>query len=194
MIRVVVNRVFAGGGIFNAETVLLETAVQEVIPFPLRAAVFKTRPQRVIAAAVHFRFTAVLERAALRMDVHDASGAKAISRRQRTGDQLHGVHETRVELQAKPRDAFRQQHVVDAILQVGVLAAHMQITVHRRILRHARRTQDDLVKRRIGALRQGVYLFLAESMRRRAQVGNDLIPCLVQFANDGDITQLGDIR
>ena len=34
---------------------------------------------------------------------------------------------------------------------------------------------------------------LAEGMGRRAQVGNDLVPRLVQLADDGDVAQLGDI-
>ena len=71
----------------------------------------------------------------------------------------------------KSGDAFRQQHVVDAILQVRVLAAHVQVTVHRRILRHARRAQDDLVERRVGALRQGHDLFLGEGVGGRPRSG-----------------------
>jgi hypothetical protein len=58
----------------------------------------------------------------------------------------------------------------------------------------ARRAQDDLVEGRVGALRQGLDLFLAEGMGRRAQVGNDLVPRLVQPANHGDVAELGDVR
>ena len=63
----------------------------------------------------------------------------------------------------------------------------MQIAVRRRILRHARRAQDDLVERCVGTLRQGFNLLLAEDMGRRAQVGNDGVPCFVQLAYNGDV-------
>ncbi len=55
LVRRVVNRVVAGRGIFDAEVVVVVTAVHEVIPFSLRAAVFKARPDGVIAAAIQFR-------------------------------------------------------------------------------------------------------------------------------------------
>ena len=46
-----------------------------------------------------------------------------------------------------------QQHVVDAVLQVRVFAANVQVSVHCRILRDTRRAQDHLIERRVVALR-----------------------------------------
>ena len=54
LVRRVVNRVVAGRWVLDAEVVMVVTAVHEVIPFSLRAAVFKTRPDGVVTAAIQF--------------------------------------------------------------------------------------------------------------------------------------------
>ena len=83
------------------------------------------------------------------------------------------LHEARIELQAEPGDAFGQQHVVDAVLQVRVLAADVQVAVRRRILGHARRAQEHLVEGRVGPLGQVEDLLLVHDERGRAQAGLD---------------------
>ena len=55
--------------------------------------------------------------------------------------------EAGVELQAEARDALGQEHVVDAVLQVRMLAADVQVAVGRRILGDAGRAQEHLVER-----------------------------------------------
>ena len=70
----------------------------------------------------------------------------------------------------------------------------MQVTIRRRVLRHAGCAQDHLIHRRVAALRQSGDLILVDCVGRCAQIRHDLISRLVQFANDGDIAQLGDIR
>ena len=102
---------------------------------------------------------------------------------QRAGDQLDALDEARVQLQAKSGDAFGQQHVVNAVLQVGVLAAHMQIPVLRRILRHAGKTRDDLIDRRVVPLRHGLDCRLVLDGNRGSQTRQDLGDRLIQMAH-----------
>ena len=54
---------------------------------------------------------------------------------------------------AEAGDAVRQKNAVDAILNIGVFVADVEIAARRRILRDARRLQQDLVERRIIPLR-----------------------------------------
>ena len=193
LIRVVMNRAVAGGRIFNAQGVVIVAAVNEVIQFPLRAAEFKAWANCVVTAAVDFRRATVVKRAALGLDVHDARRAEAILRGQRAGDELHRIHETRIKLQSESRYAFRQQHVVDAILQIRVLAAHMQFAARRIVPRHARRAQDDLAHRRVAALRFGFDLLLGLRVGRRAQVRRNLAARLIQLADNRDVAEIGDV-
>ena len=60
----------------------------------------------------------------------------------------------------------------------------MQITVRRRILRHTRCAQNDLVERRVTSLGHCRNLFLADGVSRRAKVGNNLIPRLIQMTDN----------
>ena len=83
------------------------------------------------------------------MNIYDPGGAETVLRGQRTGDQRYALDKVRIQFQAKPGDAFGQQHPVNAILQIGVLAPHVQIPVFRRVLRHAREMGDDLVDRSV---------------------------------------------
>ena len=69
------------------------------------------------------------------MDVHHGGGAETILGGQRAGDEPESLRKTRAQLGTEARDAFRQQDVVDAILQVGMFAADMHLP--ERILRYA---------------------------------------------------------
>ena len=123
---------------------MVVAAVNEIVELPLRAAVFKTGPKGVVTAAIKGDCAAGIERAVLGLNIHDPRRAEAVLGGQRAGDQLDVLDEARIQFQAKPGDAFGQQHAVNAVLQIAVLAAHMQIPVLRRILRHAGKTGDDL--------------------------------------------------
>ena len=82
-------------------------------------------------------------RAAFGRDVDDACRAIAVLRRQRAGEELHAFDDVRVEALAESGDAFGNDHAVDAVLQVGMIATYVQLAVG--ILHDARRLQQDLV-------------------------------------------------
>ena len=63
------------------------------------------------------------------MDIHHASRAEAILRRQGTGDEMQRVDNARAQFLSKTRNAFWQEHIVNSILKVGMLAAKMQPAV-----------------------------------------------------------------
>ncbi len=139
---------------------MVVAAVNEIVELPLRAAVFKTGPKSVVTAAIERDFAAGIERAVFGLNIHHPRRAEAVLGGQRAGDQRNVLDEARVQFQAKAGDAFGQEHAVNAILQIGVLAAHVQIPVLRRILRHAGKTGDDLIDRRVGPLWNGQDLRL----------------------------------
>ena len=183
-----------GSGILDAQRVVVVAAVKVVVEFSIRAAVFKARTNRVITAAIHFRRAAVLKRAALGLDVNDARRAETVLRRQRAGNELHGVNETRIKFEAETGNAFRQQHVVDAILQVRVFAANVQAIGGGVVLRHAGRAQDHLAERRVATLRGRVNLLFCLRVSRRAEIRHNLAAGFVKLADNRDISQVGDVR
>ena len=75
----------------------------------------------------------------------------------RKGAVDHGdiADETAVENLAEARDAIGKKDAVDPILNVGVLVANMERAGRRGILRKSGGLQQNLVERRIVALRQG---------------------------------------
>ena len=178
------DRRLAGGRIFDADAVVIETAIDEISQLPGGAARFQAGFRRVKAAAEHIGLTAVFERAALGVDVHDARGAEPILGRQRPGDELHAADEAGVEFQAESRDAFGQQHVVDAVLQVRMFPPDMQVAVGGRILGHSRRAQDDLVERRVGPERLEQNLRAADVEGGGAETGHDVVAGLVEIGGD----------
>src|SRR6266404_3301933 len=100
-----------------------------------------------MAAAIHPDITALLEGAALRLDVDDARRAQAILCRQRTGDELRLAGEAWTEALPKYADPFRQDDAVDAVLEVRVLVAHVDLTEG--VLACPRCLQEDLIERQI---------------------------------------------
>ena len=132
---------------------MIVAAIEEVIQFPLRAAIFEAGAVGVVTAAIDFAGAAVFKRAAFGLNIHHAGRAEAVLRRQGAGDELHGIHEARVQFLAETGDALGKEHIVDAVLKVRMFAAHMQAAVRRRVLRHARSTEDNLTEGRIASLR-----------------------------------------
>src|SRR4029077_7353090 len=106
------------------------------------------------------------------VDVDYAGVAKTELRRQRARDERDVIGETRFEFLAETRNAFRQEHVVDAVFQVGVLAADVQLP--ERILRHAGKAQDGLVERRVFALGLRIQAVGTDRITRGAEARDDL--------------------
>ncbi len=50
---------------------------------------------------------------------------------------------------AEAGDGFGKEHAVDAVLQIGMIAAHVQLTI--RVLHHSGRLQHHLIQRRVFA-------------------------------------------
>ena len=118
----------------------------------------------------------------LGLDVDNAGGAQAVLRRQRAGDQRHGIGEPRLQRLAEDIDPLRQLNPVEAVLQIGVIAADVDLP--ERILGNTGSLQQQLVQRLIVALRLGFDRLPAEIVDGGAEAGLDLLA--------GDIELLGD--
>src|SRR5258707_14754300 len=119
------------------------TACDEIVLVPRHTAVLKTRHNGVEASAID-RCVALLENGGvLRVDIDYAGVAKSKLCRQRAGNKRNVVREAGLQYLAKTRNTFRDQHVVDAVLQIRVFAADMKLS--ERILRDTRETQHRLV-------------------------------------------------
>src|SRR5260370_22442743 len=79
-------------------------------------------------AGVERNFTAVQRRSLFRMNIDDPGCAEPKLRRQRSGDEIHVVNQTSIDLLPKTGDSFRDQDVIDSELQVGMFIADMQLT------------------------------------------------------------------
>src|SRR5208282_6488510 len=92
------------------------------------------------------------EQSILGLDIDYARGTQAELGRQRAGQQADALGEARTQYLAESRDSFRKLDPVDAILKIGMIAAHVNLP--ERILGHAGRLQQHLVELRISTLRQ----------------------------------------
>ncbi len=118
-----------GVGRLDAQRIGVVVATDEIVEMPGRTAIVETGLQRVVAAAIHGNMPAIVEHAGLGLDVDDAAGLKAVFGRQRAVDQLDRFRQPGVQRLAEHADAFRQDDAVDAVLQVVVLAADMELAV-----------------------------------------------------------------
>jgi len=89
----------------------------------------------------------------------------------------------------KPEMPLGQQDVVDAVLQVGVFAAHVELAEG--ILHHARRAQHHLVEGRVGALRFVANLVIADAVLGCAETRDDLVAIVVELRTDDHAIGLG---
>src|SRR5213075_3173372 len=147
LVGIVMDRVAASSRILDADAVVQVIRCDVIVEFPGDAAVLDTRHDRVETSAIHGGFALLKDGAVLRVNVDYASRAKAELRRQRAGDERDVVSETRLEFLTETGNAFRQQHVIDAVLQIRVLTADVKLP--ERILSGGRKTQHGLVKRRV---------------------------------------------
>src|SRR5439155_7050951 len=133
LIAVVVNRVGRARRILDSDAIVQVTPGNVIIQLPRYTAVLKTRHNCVEASAID-RCIGLLENgAALRMDIDYARIAKSKLRRQRASNERNVVREAGLQYLAKTRNTFREQDVVDAVLQICMFAADMKLT--ERILR-----------------------------------------------------------
>ena len=100
------------------------------------------------------------------------------------------IHEARVQFLAETGDAFGQQDVVDAVLDVRVFASQVQVAVGGGVLRHAGRPQQHLVERGVLALRQRGDLVLAHGVGGRPQIRDNLVARGVQLPHHRGSLQL----
>jgi hypothetical protein len=105
----------------------------------------------------------------------------SVLRGQGAGEQRQIPDNAGVEDLPEGADAVGQHDAVDAVLQVGVLVAHMQFAARRRILGHARKLQQHLVQRRVVALRQRLDLLMVDLMDGRAAGRGDILASLVEL-------------
>ncbi len=189
LVAVVVQRVGAAVRRFDADAGVQEAARHERAVGAPRAAVFEARLDLVVAAAVDRDVPAVLE-AALGGDVDHAGRAQAVLGRQGAGDQLDVGGQARAQGLAEHRKALGQDHVVQPVLHVGVVAADMQLAEG--VLHHARRLQDHLVQRHVLAARQDVDHLLGQRIGGGAQRRLHHLARLVQPL--GRHHHLGDAR
>ena len=169
--RAVVNRFVRRCRIFYSQIVLQKAPGHEILGLSDRAAIFEARRDRAVAAAIDADAAGVVEGVRLGLDVQHAGRAQAILRRQRAGEQRQAADDAGVEDLPERADAVGEHDAVDAILQIGVLVAHMQFAARGRILRDAGELQQHLVQRRVVALRQrldGLMADLVGAWRRPA--------------------------
>ncbi len=159
----------AVGGL-HAETCVGEAARHEHAVGPPGAAVFGAGLVHVVTAAIDRHVAAGLE-AALGGDVDDPGGAQAILRRQGAGEQVDVGRQAGAEGLAEHRQALGEDHIVQPVLDVVVVAADVQLA--ERILGRARRLQDDLVELDVLAARQVVDQLRRQRIGRGSQRGLD---------------------
>ena len=184
---VVVDGVIGRRRIFDADAAAEITSGHEILGLADRAAIFSRCREGAVAAAIDADATAVVEGVGLGLDVEHAGGAQAVLGRQRAGNQRHAADDSGVDDLSESADAVRQHDAVDAILQVGVLVADVQVAARSRILRYARSLQQRLVERRIGALRQRFQTLLAHLVGagagRRVQIVTNLVQLVILAGN-----------
>src|SRR5258708_1340389 len=118
----------AAGRALDAESIRIVTALDKVMELTLHAAQFETGINRLVRTAVERNFTAVHCRSLFRMNIDDAGRAKSKLSRQGSGDEVHVINQTSIDLLAKTVDSFRDQDIIDSELQVGMFIADMQLT------------------------------------------------------------------
>ena len=145
------NCVFAARRVLDPDVVVEKFAGYVVIDLADRTAEFEARLDPRLLAAICGDRAAGRERAGLGLDIDDPGAPQPILRRQRAGNQRDGIGKPRLERLAEHVDPFRQLNPVQPILQIGVVAADMDLS--KRILRDARCLQQQLVQGLVIALR-----------------------------------------
>src|SRR6185312_7572794 len=188
LVGVVVDRLPAGRRILDAGVVRQVVAGEEPAPAYGIAPHRRVRVERGVAAAGDAHAAAVAEVAAvLGGDIHHGCGAQPVLRRECAVQQLHVADDARVEALAEATDGLGDDHAVDAVLQVAMVAAYVQATV--RILHYARGLQQHLVDRRGRAQRQSRNRLVVDHVLAGTGVRRQRIARLVQGGGHRDDTQ-----
>ena len=127
--RVVMNGIAGTGRVLHAEVVFKVAARDEVIEVAGVAMNRTAWLQSATTASIQAQITAILEGSALGLEVDHARGAIAVLRRQCAGQQIDRICDMGIEGRTEAGNAFRHDHAVEAILQVGVLVADVDRTV-----------------------------------------------------------------
>ncbi len=176
------DRVAGRRRVLDPQGILQVFAGRVIIDLADAAAPFRTRVDRRLRAAIHRHRTARIERPGLGLDVDDPGGAQPVLRRQCAGDQRHRIGEPGLQRLAEDIDPLGQLNSVDAELQIGVVAADMKLA--ERILGDTRRLKQELVERRVVALRLGFDRLPAETIDGRAEARLDLAARDVELSGD----------
>jgi len=182
--------VFAGRGVFDAESVLQIAARKVVVQLTLGAAVFETRADGFMAPAIRFNVTAFIEGSALGMNIENTRSAKTILRRKRSSNQVNVIGKSGIELIRKSVDAFRDENIVDAVLHITVLVPDMKTARSFGILADTRKTENQLVKRDVITLGEILNFLLIDGVYRRSETGHDFLASLIQLTHDRDFLHL----
>src|ERR1019366_2887180 len=100
------------------------------------------------------------------------------------------IGEARVKLAAKAGDAFGYEHIVDAVLHVGVLVPDMEAPRTFRILTDTRKPKHQLAEWNIVPLGQILDFLPTYCINRRSQAGHDFLASLIQLTDDRDFGHL----
>ena len=115
------------GGVLDADVVVQPGAGDEVAEGALRSRQLGIGLAVAAAAAEHADRAAVVERVALGADIDHRRGAVSVLGRQRTGEEAEAIGHARLERLTEAADRLGDDDAVDAVLDVRVIAAHVQL-------------------------------------------------------------------
>ena len=144
----------------------------------LRSAVLEARLRGAALSAVKVDIGHVVERPVFGLDIDHARRSQTVFSRQHSGQQADRLGEAWTQHLPEAGDALRKLDPINSVLKIGVVAAHVQLSV--RILRDARRLQYHLVQRSVRALRQLLNRLLRERVFATARIRRQGVARLVQ--------------
>ena len=157
--------------IIDPKTVVDVLAGREIVDLPGPAAVGEGGLRVVARATSDRELGARIGGAGLERDVDDARCLQPVLGGQRAGEQRHPCGVARGQYVVEQRQALRQLHAVEPVLDVAHVAAHMDLP--KTVLHDAGRAQQHLVQRRVLAQWRRCRWCAARSRRswRRGSAG-----------------------
>ena len=149
---------------------------------------------RAVATAIHIELPTGIQSAAFRMDIQHSRLAKSVFGGKRSRDQILAIDEARIELCAEAGDALRDQHVIDAILHVGVIVTDVKAARSGGILAHSREAKHEFAEGNVLSLAEILDVLLVNRVNRRAQAGHNLLPLPIELTHDCNFGQLREFR
>ena len=150
LIRQIVQRIGVGRRVVNAMVIVQIGDRDEVLGVAQDTAQLKAGIYRVVTAAVERKLGAAELRPRLGGDIDDSCSAVPKLSRHGTGDEGDRLDQVSINFLTKAVEALGQQNPVDAILDIAVIAAHVNLPEF--LLHNPRRLQEHLLKRRAFAL------------------------------------------